>query len=141
MGDSASKLWGHQSPIDKKGRITTFSRLPEQITKKFKKQSLLHHHEQQQSLQTGEQGDKAIVPFSDVTPQQTGNAQTLGTVLGTTFLEILAIVSALALQNFLTSAFETMMPTATTTFKIIALLLQFLLVFSFLIFFTFLFAG
>lgn len=136
MGATFSQVMAHPSPITHQGKLTAYSRV--KVTSNPVR-AVLHEG----NIDMGEGKEKAHVPI-DFVPnrlQTQQEAPTLGDIVLATFLGVFAIVSALSLQNFLNQLFESLLPEGATRMKLVLLFLQFLLLFSLLIFLAFVFAG
>jgi hypothetical protein len=158
MGQNLSKVLSHRVPIDHKGNLTRYSRLI--IPKRSHIQNLqgpivsggsslaaVHRDQEGKGEEPADTSEVGVVdelrPIKanhTTTTESDPNGPTLGSVVLASLLGVLAIVSAISLQNLLSACFDLLLPTS-GSLKLLALALQFILVFTILLFIGFVFAG
>jgi hypothetical protein len=148
MGQSCAQILRHPSPIDHKGNLTAHSKLQLENTGGVDNDTKSNDFFFQGSMQSQAQstvggGNGPILPREIQNTHGPGasNHPTIQNVLVGTILGVFAIMSALTLQSALSYTFKLLLPVKNSPLKMLSLYLQFLLVFSLLIFFAFIFAG
>lgn len=137
MGQNLQKIMNHPCPIDHRGTFTRHARRHSMLTYEEDEQNPDQDHKDKQNLKASV-GLDLVQNSNDNDPKTNVN---LGDVFTGILLAVFAIVSALCLQKAIDYGFELLMPSGEKMWKLLSLFLQFILVFSFLVFFAFVFAG